>query len=168
MNFDQIKYLEKDNKLEIDIFVEKTAKIAFIFFVIVGGIIALIPIIILIASIIYKFDLGFGFVFPIIIAALVSFFLYKMAFWNMYGIEKYTIEKDSVIFTADYKIFKDKVMKLESKGIKVGLFDKKQNLEKKQLTAKLIFVLNEKQIQSTIDLSIDSIEKLIAKIEKKL
>jgi hypothetical protein len=134
----------------------------------VGSIIALMPFVVFIFTIIEKISLGFGFVLSFISAALVSFFLYRMAFWNMYGIEKYIIEKDSVTFIADYKIFKDNVMKLEGQAIKVGFFDEKQNLKKNQNTAKLIFELNEKQIQSTIDLSINSIEKLTTKIEKIL
>lgn len=168
MNSDQIKYIEKDDKLEINISVEETTKSAFIFFVFIGSIIALIPVVAFIISLIDKINLGFGFLLSIIIAALVSFYLYRMAFWNKYGIEKYTIEKESVVFTADYKIFKDNVMKFEGKGIKVGFFDEKQNREKNQFTAKLIFELNEKQMQSTIDLSIEVLEKFIPEIEKRL
>lgn len=165
---DQIKYIEKENKLEINLHVEKTKKTVFVFFVTVGSIIALMPIVIFIISLFEKIDIGFGFLFSIIIAALVSFFLYRMAFWNMYGIEKYIIEKKSVTFIADYKVFKDNVMKLEGEEIKVGFFDEKQNLQKNQNTAKLIFELNGKQIQSTIDITINSINKLTTKIEKIL
>ena len=165
---DQIKYIEKEYKLEINFHVEKTKKTVFVFFVTVGSIIALMPIVFFIFTLIEKIDLGFGFIFSIIIAVLVSFFLYRMAFWNMYGIEKYIVEKESVTFIADYKIFKDSVMKLEGQAIKVGFFDEKKNHESNQSTAKLIFELNEKQIQSTIDLSINSIEKLTTKIEKIL
>lgn len=168
MATDQIKYIEKENMLEINLHVEKTKKTVFIFFVTVGSIIALMPIVIFIISLFEKIDIGFGFLFSIIIAALVSFFLYRMAFWNMYGIEKYIIEKKSVTFIADYKVFKDNVMKLEGEEIKVGFFDKKQNLQKNQNTAKLIFELNGKQIQSTIDITINSINKLTTKIEKIL
>lgn len=168
MGTDQIKYIEKENKLEIDLHVEKTKKSVFIFFVTVGSIIALMPIVIFIISLFEKADIGFGFLFSIIIAALVSFFLYRMAFWNMYGIEKYIIEKKSVTFIADYKVFKDNVMKLEGEEIKVGFFDEKQNLQKNQNTAKLIFELNGKQIQSTIDITINSINELTTKIEKIL
>ena len=168
MATDQIKYIEKENMLEINLHVEKTKKTVFMFFVTVGSIIALMPIVIFIISLFEKIDIGFGFLFSIIIAALVSFFLYRMAFWNMYGIEKYIIEKKSVTFIADYKVFKDNVMKLEGEEIKVGFFDKKQNLQKNQNTAKLIFELNGKQIQSTIDITINSINKLTTKIEKIL
>lgn len=168
MGTDQIKYIEKENKLEINLHVEKTKKSVFIFFVTVGSIIALMPIVIFIISLFEKTDIGFGFLFSIIIAALVSFFLYRMAFWNMYGIEKYIIEKKSVTFIADYKVFKDNVMKLEGEEIKVGFFDEKQNLLKNQNTAKLIFELNGKQILSTIDITINSINKLTTKIEKIL
>jgi hypothetical protein len=168
MSTDQIKYIEKEDKLEISLHVEKTKKSAFVFFVTVGSIIALMPFVIFIITLTENIDLGFGFVFSFIIAALVSFFLYRMAFWNMYGIEKYTIEKESVTFIADYKIFKDNVMKLEGQAIKVGFFDEKHNLEKNQNTAKLIFELNKKQIQSTIDVSINSIDELTTKIEKIL
>ena len=168
MGTDQIKYIEKENKLEINLHVEKTKKIVFIFLVIVGSIIALMPIVFFIISLFEKIDIGFGFLFSIIIAALVSFFLYRMAFWNMYGIEKYIIEKKSVTFIADYKVFKDNVMKLEGEEIKVGFFDEKQNPQNNQNTAKLIFELNGKQIQSTIDITINSINKLTTKIEKIL
>ena len=168
MATDQIKYIEKENMLEINLHVEKTKKTVFIFFVTVGSIIALMPIVIFIISLFEKIDIGFGFLFSIIIAALVSFFLYRMAFWNMYGIEKYIIEKKSVTFIADYKVFKDNVMKLEGEEIKVGFFDEKQNLQKNQNPAKLIFELNGKQIQSTIDITINSINKLTTKIEKIL
>ena len=75
MATDQIKYIEKENMLEINLHVEKTKKTVFIFFVTVGSIIALMPIVIFIISLFEKIDIGFGFLFSIIIAALVSFFL---------------------------------------------------------------------------------------------
>lgn len=72
------------------------------------------------------------------------------------------IEKESVAFIADYRIYKDNVMKLQGQAIKIGSFDETLN------TAKLIFELNGKQIQSTIDLPMNSIELLLTKIEKIL
>ena len=138
MATDQIKYIEKENMLEINLHVEKTKKTVFIFFVTVGSIIALMPIVIFIISLFEKIDIGFGFLFSIIIAVLVSFFLYRMAFWNMYGIEKYIIEKKSVTFIADYKVFKDNVMKLEGEEIKVGDFITTDNGHDKNKVMKLI------------------------------
>ena len=166
MKSDKFKYTRKDNKLEVDIYMEKTKKSAFIFFVTVGTIILSMPFVIFILSLVEKFDLGFGFIFSILVAALVSFYLFRMAFWNMYGVEKYYITKDSVTFIADYRIFKDTVMTIEGVEIIVGYFDERNSSDENLTTAKLIFSTDKNQIQSTIDLSIDDIYKIIKVIDK--
>lgn len=163
----QIKYIEREVKTEIDIFVEKSPKSIFIFFVTVSAILALMPFVVLIIALIEKDNLGFGFIFSIIIAGLVDFYLLRLAFWNRYGIEKFIIENNSIIYIADYKIFKDKIMQLEGEKIIVGYYDKKIDNENKT-TAKLIFEYQNQQIRSIIDLPFNEIENLICIIERKL
>jgi len=168
MKSNQLTYIESEDKLNLNIHVEETPTSIFTFFVIIGGLIGISPFAALIISILNKNHPGFGFIFSFIIAALVVFYLFRMAFWNKYGVERYTITKESVNLTADYKFYKDNVSTLTGNGIKVELIDIKQNTENKLTTAKLSFWLNEKQTVSTIDLPIDTLKEVITDIEKYL
>ncbi len=168
MKSNQLTYTESADKLNLDIHVEETPTSIFTFFVIIGGMIGISPFAALIISITNKNHPGFGFIFSFIIAALVAFYLFRMAFWNKYGVERYTITKKSVNLTANYKFHKDNVSTLTGNGIIVELIDIKQNTENNLTTAKLSFWLNEKQIVSTIDLPVDTLKEVIRYIENYL
>jgi hypothetical protein len=166
MESKKIWYTKTDNKIEIDIYVEKTKKSAFIFFVTSGTVIMSMPFVVFVLSIVEDFDLGFGLLLSVIAAGIVSFYLFRMAFWNMYGIEKYIISKNIVTFIADYKFYKDTVMTINDENICVGYFDKNDTDNETLATAKLIFSTDKNQILSTIDLSIGEIHKIAKLIEK--
>lgn len=166
MKSERFSYTRKEEYIEINVHAEKTKKVVFIFFVTVGTVIPSIPLIIFVFSIVEKFDFGFGFVASFLVTAMVSFYLFKVAFWNMYGVEKYYISKHSVTFIADYKFFKDTVMTLEGQVILFGYFDERNANDENPATAKLIFWMENKQIQSSVDLSIDDIIKIIDVIDE--
>ncbi len=164
-NHKSIKVTELNDRLFIDLYVDRAPIGVMIFMGIFALIGCLIPIVTIIFSNNQNLDIGPGFIISLIIGFGVSFYLTRIILWNTVGVEKYVISKKSVKQTCDYKWFKDSERMLKGNDILSKYVS--QN-SKPDESGRLTFETTNENIQSVIDLPIENLKDLLRIIEIKL
>jgi hypothetical protein len=73
--------------------------------------------------------LNFGIAVMYFIFWLVGFYVLRLALWNSFGKEVLTFTQDSIIYEADYKLFKDGKIMIENKDIQINIVENKHRNE---------------------------------------
>lgn len=137
--------------------------------ILILGIVALIgfvmPPTIFISSLIFKFDLGFGFLFTILIGFGTAYYLTKLILWNTFGFEKVLISKGKLEYYCDFKYFKSNRKTILNNSLKAAIPVENGN---ENSFGHLRIESSSESIESQIYLPIILLNDLVLGINKRL
>lgn len=164
----RIEIMESENEVKYIIRTKKTPTIVILimgFFAVIGFI---MPPTVLIFSFILELDLGFGFLFTILIGFGTGYYLTKLILWNTIGFEKFLVSNRKAEYYCDYKFFKSNRKVLENPFTVKYLTNNKnsENVNKENIFGRLTIESYDDKIESQINLPIRLLDNLLSVIIK--
>jgi hypothetical protein len=164
----RIEIMESENEVEYIIRTKRVPAIV----ILIMGFVALIgfimPPTVLILSFIFDLNLGFGFLFTILIGFGTGYYLTKLILWNTFGLERFLISNQKAEYYCDYKFFKSNRKVLENPLTVKYLTNNinSVNVNKENIFGRLIIESSDDKIESQINLPIRLLDDLLSVIKK--
>ncbi len=108
-------------------------------------------------------ELSFGFVIFYIMFGLSGYYFLRLFLWNKYGKELIFLEKEKIIYEADYKLFKDNKTEINTNTLIIEI--KQCNISNEKFGT-LLLKGEEQNIETIVQAPLNEIESLKEKIEK--
>lgn len=147
------------NENQITLKVKKTKKFLFLnlIFLSLFGILGVFFIILIIFS--NGTEGAFGYIVIFLIYIASSIYLLRLALWNRYGKEILTFQNNQIIYTADYKLFKDKIAEFDKDSFSISI------LKLHKDTGKFLFKDKTQKIESSIISEIKDLNEIKKQIQ---
>jgi hypothetical protein len=157
---------QNSNEIIITLYNKGYNKFAVGFLGFFAAIILIFPIFAIMIFINQSNGIPFGFVIICLISVYVSFYLFRLIFWNIYGKEIITITKNRLSVVNDYRFFKDKIktFSFDKNNIRIFYNTVSENKDCQASESKIYFKLKETTFVTNIALPILSIEEISKKI----
>ena len=123
----------------------------------------ILPILSTIGTMLLIGELSFGFVFFYIMFGLSGYYFLRLFLWNKYGKELIYLEKEKIIYEADYKFFKDNKTEIDTKTLAVEI---KQHNVSNEIFGTLLLKDEDQFIDTIVQIPLLEIESLKIKIEE--
>ncbi|MEQ9312262.1 MAG: hypothetical protein RJQ05_06940 [Cytophagales bacterium] len=146
---------------QINIKVENPPKVIISILAFVMIILGILPIFGTIILILNQEGLHFVLLMIYIVFWGSGFYLLRVVLWNIYGQEILILERNRIIYIADYKLFKDGKKELEIDNLTSDIIAHPRNPKGKN---KLLLKNNSSSLETVLDISKNEIEKIIEKI----
>tara|TARA_R110002050_G_scaffold68995_2_gene149408 strand:+ start:680 stop:1165 length:486 start_codon:yes stop_codon:yes gene_type:complete len=94
----------------------------------------------------------------------IGFYMLRLILWNTFGREIITIEKDTIIYEADFRYFRDGKSVISSKELEVRVIPIE---EEKTNLGILLFTSGDQQLASVLKVPLHKLAEIAAEINQK-